>query len=165
MKPAASRGNRYMCMRVVFLFCYQKPWKQISPMTNHIIWMFAKKQTRVKFTFLLSSFIVYSFTVPCCFLRNTVIIAWLKINANVNVNGMLINCVIIVTFFLYSTLFMKKSSRKEFYEVHRKVTNTVFLLEIYIHVFWTCFFQYIWSYKRVFWLIHYLKQFLFIHWF
>lgn len=165
MKPAASRGNRYMCMRVVFLFCYQKPWKQISPMTNHIRWMFAKKQTRVKFTFLLSSFIVYSFTVPCCFLRNTVIIAWLKINANVNVNGMLINCVIIVTFFLYSTLFMKKSSREEFKEVHRKVTNTVFLLEIYIHVFWTCFFQYIWSYKRVFWLIHYLKQFLFIHWF
>lgn len=64
--------------------------------------------SRVKFTFLLSSFIVYSFTVPCCFLRNTVIIAWLKINANVNVNGMLINCVTIVTFFLYSTLFMKK---------------------------------------------------------
>lgn len=126
MKPAASRGNRYMCMRVVFLFCYQKPWKQISPMTNHIRWMFAKKQTRVKFTFLLSSFIVYSFTVPCCFLRNTVIIAWLQINANVNVNGMLINCVIIVTFFLYSTLFMKKSSREEFKEVHRKVTNTVF---------------------------------------
>lgn len=114
MKPAASRGNRYMCMRVVFLFCYQKPWKQISPMTNHIRWMFAKKQTRVKFTFLLSSFIVYSFTVPCCFLRNTVIIAWLKINANVNVNGMLINCVIIVTFFLYSTLLMKESSREEF---------------------------------------------------
>lgn len=39
---------------------------------------------------------------------------------------MLINCVIIVTFFLYSTLFMKKSSREEFKEVHRKVTNTVF---------------------------------------
>lgn len=129
---AVSLGTREWSLLLLgetdtcFLFCYQKPWKQISPMTNHIRWMFAKKQTRVKFTFLLSSFIAYSFTVPCCFLRNTVIIAWLKINTNVNVNGMLINCVIIVTFFLYSTLFMKKSSREEFKEVHRKVTNTLF---------------------------------------
>lgn len=93
-------------MRVVFLLCYQKPWKQISPMTNHIRWMFAKKQTRVKFTVLLSSFIVYSFIVPCCFLRN-IIIAWIKINANMNVNRMLINCVI-VTLFLFLEIVYEK---------------------------------------------------------
>lgn len=54
--------------------------------------------------FLLFFFIVYLFIVFCCFFWNIVIIVWLKINVNVNVNGMLINCV----FFIFDIVYEKK---------------------------------------------------------